>query len=89
MLSCGLITYHYRVSIHHAGPLSQPDDLSLGVSGQRRPWGFGFGYGVAWVSFILISLSTALLICDRESEEIFYKEKIVDDDEEEEEEEEA
>ena len=61
----------------------------LGVSGQRRPWGFGFGYGVAWVSFILISLSTALLICDRESEEIFYKEKIVDDDEEEEEEEEA
>ena len=61
----------------------------LVVSGQRRPWGFGFGYGVAWVSFIMITLSTALLICDRESEEIFYKEKIVDDDEEEEEEEEA
>jgi len=65
--------------------ISDEDDKS----GQRRPWGFGFGYGVAWVSFIMITLSTALLICDRESEEIFYKEKIVDDDEEEEEEEEA
>ena len=39
------------------------------------------------MSFILITLSTALLICDRESEEIFYKEKVCDDDEEEEEEE--
>ena len=34
----------------------------------------------------MILLSTVLLICDRESEEIFYKEKEVEDEEEEEEE---
>ena len=62
---------------------------SIGVSGVARPWSYGFAYGVSWLSFILIAGSTVLLICDRESEEIFYKEKIVDDEDEEEEEEEA
>lgn len=61
--------------------------MTVLVSGVRRPWSFGFGYGVSWLSFILLFLSTVLLICDRESEEIFYKEKICDDEEEEEEEE--
>jgi len=58
-------------------------------SGVTRPWSYGFAYGVSWLSFIMIASSTVLLICDRESEEIFYKEKIVDDEDEEEEEEEA
>ncbi len=57
------------------------------ISGAERVWGFGFGYGICWVSFIMILLSVVLLICDRESEEIFYKEKQVEEDEEEEEEE--
>ncbi len=51
-------------------------------SGAERVWGYGFGYGVSWLSFILILGSLVLLICDRESEEIFYKEKQVDDEEE-------
>ena len=63
--------------------------VPIGVSGVTRPWSYGFSYGVSWLSFIMIASSTVLLICDRESEEIFYKEKIVDDEDEEEEEEEA
>ncbi len=56
--------------------------------GKDRPWGFGFGYGVSWVSFILLFGSLVLLLCDRESEEIFYKEKQVEEGDEDEEEEE-
>merc|ERR1712013_465079 len=47
-------------------------------------FGFGFGYGATWGSIILIFASVVLLICDRESEEIFYKERQVEEEEEEE-----
>lgn len=56
------------------------------IAGTVRTWHFGFGYAGSCVSFILIFMSLVLLICDRESEEIFYKEKEVEDEEEEEEE---
>merc|ERR1711899_581551 len=46
------------------------DDKDL--SGKEREWGFGFGSAV--FSLIFLVLSLVLLICDRESEEIFYKE---------------
>ncbi len=58
-------------------------------AGSDRVWGFGFGYAVSWIAFLMIFGSLVLLICDRESEEIFYKERQVEDEEEEEEEEEA
>ena len=58
------------------------------ISGERCVWSFGFGYGAAWVAFILLFLSTVLLSCDRDSEEVFYNEKMSDYDEEEEDEEE-
>ena len=61
----------------------------IAISGERCVWSFGFGYGATWVAFILIFLSTVLLSCDRDSEEVFYQEKMSDYDEEEEEEEEA
>eukprot|EP00096_Caligus_rogercresseyi_P008747 TRINITY_DN282_c0_g1_i3.p1 TRINITY_DN282_c0_g1~~TRINITY_DN282_c0_g1_i3.p1 ORF type:complete len:364 (-),score=126.70 TRINITY_DN282_c0_g1_i3:488-1579(-) len=54
--------------------------------GDDRRWHFGFAYGASWASAILISLSLVLLICDRESEEIFYKERVGDEDEDPEEE---
>jgi uncharacterized membrane protein len=69
-----------------------PDDNNNGIpdeedtAGEKRVFSYGFGYGVSWASFIMIFLSVVLLICDRESEEIFYKEKQVEDEEEEEEE---
>jgi len=59
-----------------------PDHLD--TSGHRRIWEFGFGYGSAWCSLILMFVSLVLLICDRESEEIFYKEREVEEEEEEE-----
>merc|ERR1711970_890498 len=64
-----------------------PDDIDL--SGDEREWGFGFGYGSAVFSLIFLVLSLVLLICDRESEEIFYKEREAEDEEGEEEKEEA
>jgi len=50
--------------------------------GDPRVWQFGFGYGTGWFSVILMFASLTLLICDRESEEIFYKERPVEEDEE-------
>lgn len=61
-----------------------PDDKDL--SGNRREWEFGFGFGAAWCCLIFMFASLVLLICDRESEEIFYKEREVEDGEEEKEE---
>jgi len=55
--------------------------------GKERVWGFGFGYGSAVFSLIFLVLSLVLLICDRESEEIFYKEREAEDEEGEEKEE--
>merc|ERR1711878_264377 len=44
-------------------------------TGPEREWNFGFGFGASWMCVILMFLSEVLLICDRESEEIFYKER--------------
>jgi hypothetical protein len=57
--------------------------LSLPCSGGPRTFSFGFAYGCTWGSIILIFASVVLLICDRESEEIFYKERQVEEEEEE------
>jgi hypothetical protein len=51
----------------------------LRISGNRRVWEFGFGFGAAWCSLIFMFVSLVLLICDREAEENFYKEREVDD----------
>merc|ERR1719347_1193555 len=56
------------------------DDEEAGA----RTYTFGLGYGATWGSIILIFASVVLLICDRESEEIFYKERQVEEEEEEE-----
>jgi len=57
-----------------------PDDQDY--TGDARVWQFGFGYGAGWFSAVLMFASLTLLICDRESEEIFYKERPVEEDEE-------
>ena len=68
-----------------------PDDNNNGIPdeddwiGKPRVWSFGFGYRASWASFILIFTAVVLLICDRESKEIFYMEEDFDEEEEEEE----
>merc|ERR1712142_785516 len=57
---------------------------AMEIEGTPRVYSFGFGYGATWGSIILIYSSVVLLICDRESEEIFYKERQMEEDEEEE-----
>lgn len=44
-------------------------------------WEFGWAYGVGWGAAIFLFGGAVLLLCDKESEEIYYKErKIVRDD---------
>merc|ERR1711988_1764246 len=58
-----------------------PDSAEIGGA---RVYTFGYGYGAVWGSIILLFAAIVLLICDRESEEIFYKEKQVEEEEEDE-----
>ena len=73
-LSCYLYMKKYKRNL-----LKQ----NLIFAGSARVYSFGFGYGAVWGSIILLFASVVLLICDRESEEIFYKEKQVEEEEEE------
>ena len=66
-------------------PIIQTDIKTEIFLGGDRTYVLGFGYGATWGSIILIFASVVLLICDRESEEIFYKERQIEDEEEEEE----
>nr|CAD7572555.1 unnamed protein product [Timema californicum] len=46
----------------------------------RTVWEFGWAYGVGWGTAIFLFGGVVLLLCDKESEEIYYKErKIVHD----------
>ncbi|XP_058063925.1 transmembrane protein 47 isoform X1 [Anopheles bellator] len=46
----------------------------------RPVWEFGWAYGVGWGAAIFLFGAVVLLLCDKESEEIYYKErKIVHD----------
>lgn len=67
------------------------DEDDMNDAGDSRTFSWGFGYGCSWACLIFIFISVVLLICDRESEEIFYKERPVEEEggEEGEEEEEA
>ncbi|XP_058805369.1 transmembrane protein 47 isoform X2 [Phymastichus coffea] len=49
--------------------------------GNRTMWEFGWAYGVGWGAAIFLFGGAVLLLCDKESEEIYYKErKIVRED---------
>lgn len=50
------------------------------MPGNRTVWEFGWAYGVGWGAAIFLFGGVVLLLCDKESEEIYYKErKIVHD----------
>lgn len=58
-------------------PVCFAAELNLG---NRPMWEFGWAYGVGWGSAIFLFGAVVLLLCDKESEEIYYKErKIVHD----------
>lgn len=44
-------------------------------AGNRRVWEFGWAYGVGWGAAIFLFGAVVLLLCDKESEEIYYKER--------------
>ncbi|KAG8195418.1 hypothetical protein JTE90_013875 [Oedothorax gibbosus] len=43
----------------------------------RSVWEFGWAYGVAWGSAIFLFGAILLLLCDKETEEIYYKERTI------------
>lgn len=43
--------------------------------GNRTNWEFGWAYGVGWGAVIFLVGGAVLLLCEKESEEIYYKEK--------------
>ncbi|KAJ8918590.1 hypothetical protein NQ315_013095, partial [Exocentrus adspersus] len=58
-------------------PVCFAAELNLG---NRTIWEFGWAYGVGWGAAIFLFGGVILLMCDKESEEIYYKErKIVHD----------
>merc|ERR1711971_937331 len=80
-LAVAVITLFLAVIIY---PTSMAKEMG---EGDDLQWGFGFGFGSAVFCLIFLVLSLVLLICDRESEEIFYKEREAEDEEGEEKEE--
>ncbi|XP_037089501.1 transmembrane protein 47-like [Pollicipes pollicipes] len=46
-------------------------------AGNRTVWEFGWGYGVGWGAAIFLFGGVILLLCDKESEEIYYKERTI------------
>lgn len=73
----------YRISYSPALSYDTTISLSLSFSlskGNRPVWEFGWAYGVGWGAAIFLFGAVVLLLCDKESEEIYYKErKIVHD----------
>ncbi|XP_065565819.1 uncharacterized protein LOC136030680 [Artemia franciscana] len=53
-------------------PVCFADELA---AGNRLLWEFGWAYGVGWGASIFLFGAIVLLLCDKESEEIYYKER--------------
>jgi ABC-type glycerol-3-phosphate transport system permease component len=53
-------------------PVCFASELNLG---NRPVWEFGYAYGVCWGAAIFLFGGVVLLLCDKESEEIYYKER--------------
>nr|CAG4645920.1 EOG090X0HIV [Lynceus sp. MCZ IZ 141354] len=45
------------------------------AQGNRSVWEFGWAYGVAWGAAIFLFGACVLLMCDKEAEELYYKER--------------
>lgn len=43
----------------------------------RQIWEFGWAYGVGWGAAIFLLGAILLLLCDKETEEIYYKERTI------------
>ncbi|XP_030031012.1 uncharacterized protein LOC115447879 isoform X2 [Manduca sexta] len=55
-------------------PVCFAAELNLG---NRSVWEFGWAYGVGWGAAIFLFGAVVLLLCDKESEEVYYKERKV------------
>lgn len=47
------------------------------VPANRPHWYFGWAYGVGWGAAIFLVGAILLLVCDKETEEIYYQERTI------------
>jgi hypothetical protein len=66
---CALTLYpaFFYTELHH----------SNSVPANRPLWYFGWAYGVGWGAAIFLIGAALLLVCDKETEEIYYKERTI------------
>uniref|UniRef100_A0A1W7R9E9 Transmembrane protein 47 n=1 Tax=Hadrurus spadix TaxID=141984 RepID=A0A1W7R9E9_9SCOR len=67
----GLICILIALVIYPACFANEIDDSN------RQVWEFGWAYGVGWGAAIFLSGAILLLLCDKETEEIYYKERTI------------
>ncbi|XP_066247703.1 uncharacterized protein [Euwallacea similis] len=74
------VCFAAELNLGKVSPLFFNNKYSRILLGNRTIWEFGWAYGVGWGVAIFLFSGVVLLICDKESEEIYYKErKIVHD----------
>ena len=57
-------------------PVKFMQELSRKATEKQQPdWYFGWAYGMAWGGAIFIFGAAVLLLIDKESEEMYYREK--------------
>uniref|UniRef100_A0A8R1I1Q2 Uncharacterized protein n=1 Tax=Caenorhabditis japonica TaxID=281687 RepID=A0A8R1I1Q2_CAEJA len=51
--------------------------VKMGDYGSRRNWEVDWSYGIAWGATLFTLGASIMLICDKEHEEVYYKEKTI------------
>ncbi|CAI2339906.1 unnamed protein product [Caenorhabditis sp. 36 PRJEB53466] len=51
--------------------------VKMGEYGSRRNWEVDWSYGIAWGATLFTLGASIMLICDKEHEEVYYKEKTI------------
>lgn len=51
--------------------------VNMNEYGSRRNWEVDWSYGIAWGATIFTLAASIMLICDKEHEEVYYKEKTI------------
>lgn len=81
MLICNLILAQPRCATmtrNYKNVDNRNNSANLNLStGNRTVWEFGWAYGVGWGAAIFLFGAITLLLCDKESEEVYYKERKV------------
>lgn len=71
VMVCALLCILITLVVYPACFASEIEDSN------RQIWEFGWAYGVGWGAAIFLFGAIILLLCDKETEEIYYKERTI------------